>query len=348
MTRQSCAEYFGTCPNGEKVSQITLTSGSFSCQILTLGATIRSLLVPDRNGMPVDVVLGYDTLEEYLSRDGYLGATIGRFANRIAGAQFKLNGTTYPLAANDNANHLHGGLKGFSHRIWSVEQLEESSAVLSLHSADGEEGYPGNLTASVCYSLSEAGLTVRYRATSDADTICSLTNHSYFNLSGHDAGTVLEQEIMIHAQNYTPSDAQSIPLGCIVPVEGTPMDLRTPVLIGAGVDSPFPQIKQAKGYDHNYVIDGQAGALRPAAQAFSKATGISMQVSTTLPGVHFYTANFIEPGRKGKGGCAYGPRHAFCLETQHFPDAPNQPAFPSALLKAGQEYDHTTVFAFGK
>lgn len=337
---------FGISPTGEPVSLITLKNETLCCQIITYGAAVRALFVPDRNGDLVDVVLGYDTLEEYVRRDGYLGATVGRFANRIAKGRFSLNGTQYTLACNNGNHHLHGGPTGFSYRVWDITQLQADSVVLSLASADGEEGYPGNLNVSVTYILKEHALMIRYQAVSDADTPCSLTNHSYFNLAGHSSGDVLGQQITVFADQYTPSDAESIPVGTLELVEGTPMDLRTPTPIGKHIDEPFQQLKQAWGYDHNYVVNGEFGTLRVAAHAYCEKTGISMEVSTTMPGLQFYTANFIGEGCPGKGGCSYGPRHGFCLETQQFPDALNQPAFPSAILKAGETYDQVTVFTF--
>ena len=337
---------FGVTPDGEVVSAITLDNGILSCKVLTYGATLQSLFVPDKNGNPVDVVLGYDTLREYMENDGYLGATVGRFANRIADARFSLNGKEYHLAANNGPNHLHGGLVGFSHRIWSVEHCTGDTVTLSLISQDGEEGYPGNLHVKVTYTLCDDAMTISYYATSDADTPCNLTNHSYFNLSGHNSGRVLDQTIRMFAQNYTPTDAESIPVGTVVPVEDTPMDLRKPVQIGAHIDDPFDQLVQGHGYDHNYVIDGETDTLRSAATAHSERTGITMHVHTTQPGVQLYTANFLPEGRQGKDMCIYGPRHAFCLETQHFPDSPNQRDFPSAILKRNEEYRHTSVFAF--
>ena len=346
MNRTPSVVPFGTTPAGEPVSLITLTNNVISCQIITYGAAIRSLFVPDRSGTPIDVVLGYDTLDEYMTHDVYLGATIGRFANRIAEGHFKLNGKNYSLSRNNGDNHLHGGKIGFSHRVWEIEQLQAHSVTLTLTSPDGEEGYPGNLEAKATYAVRGSSLFIRYQAVSDADTPCSLTNHSYFNLAGHNSGDVLRQEIALFADCYTPSNGASIPFGTIEPVEKTPMDLRSMTPIGRHVNKPFVQLEQARGYDHNYVLNGKSEILRPCALASCKESGISMDVSTTLPGLHFYTANFIENGHPGKGGCSYGPRHAFCLETQQFPDAPNQPAFPSAILKAGSEFDHWTVFSF--
>jgi len=337
---------FGTAPSGETVSLISLSNGILSCQILTYGATLRALFVPDRNNHPTDVVLGYDTLDEYVEHDTYFGATVGRFANRIANGRFILNGKEYALAINNAANHLHGGQVGFSDRVWDIEHIQPDTVTLSLFSPDGEESYPGNLTVKVTYQLTQSTLSIRYQAVCDQDTPCSLTNHSYFNLSGHNSGPVLDQEITIFARTYTPSNGDSIPLGTMDPVEGTPMDLRTPIAIGTQIHESFSQLEQARGYDHNFVVDGPIGTLRNAALAHSSQTGIAMLSRTTMPGVHFYTANYVAEGCPGKGGCYYGPRHGFCLETQHFPDAPNQPAFPCAILKAGQSYDHTTEFTF--
>ena len=343
---QPSRQNFGTTPAGELVELLTLDNGRLSCQILTFGATLRALLVPDREGRPVDVVLGYETLEEYRNQDAYLGAVVGRYANRIAKGKFTLNGQEYTLAVNNGPNHLHGGIEGFSYKVWNVEELTCDRAVLTLESADGEEGYPGTLRVKVTYALEENALSIRYQANSDRDTPCNLTNHAYFNLDGQGAGAVLEQEIAICAQCYTPTDADSIPLGTVEPVEGTPMDLRILTPIGACIDKPFIQLIQGRGYDHNYVVNGPLGQLRPAAQARSAATGIKMDVETTLPGVQFYTANFLEEGRAGKQGAVYAPRHGFCLETQFYPDSPNQPGFPSCILKAGDTFAQETRFVF--
>lgn len=313
---------FGTAPSGEPVFLIELNNGKLSCEIITFGAAIRSLTVPDRNGDPVDVVLGYDTLKEYVHNGGYLGATVGRFANRIAEGSFQLNGHTYLLATNNGRNHLHGGRKSFSHRVWQITNTEEASVTLSLFSPDGEEGYPGNMICSVQFALDDHSLAIHYRAKSDQDTLCNLTNHSYFNLAGHSSGSAFEQTIQIFAQNYTPSNPESIPYGTIEPVADTPMDLRKPTPIGAHIQENFHQLNNARGYDHNYVVDGTDGTLRPAAKAYCDLSGITMEAETTLPGVHFYTANFIPKGCHGKGGCIYGPQHAFCLETQFSPTPP--------------------------
>lgn len=339
---------FGTAPGGEPVYLIKLNNGVISCEIITFGAAIRSLTVPDRSGKPVDVVLGYDTLEEYVSQDGYLGATVGRFANRIAKGQFRLNGKPYTLATNNGNNHLHGGLQGFSHRCWQIGHCDAHCVTLTLTSPDGEEGYPGKLDCSVEFELKDNALVLHYQATADRDTLCNLTNHSYFNLAGHSSGRVLDQTVQIFAERYTPSDAESIPFGTVEPVANTPMDMRTPTPIGEHIHEDFPQLIYAKGYDHNYVVDGNPGSLRPVAMACSAATGITLRAETTLPGVHFYTANYLPEGRLGKGGCSYHPRQGFCLETQFFPDSINQPDFLSPVLKAGEVYDHRTLFRFSR
>lgn len=337
---------FGTTRSGEPVELLTLDNGTISCEILTFGATLRTLTVPDREGKPVDVVLGYDHLSDYETRDGYLGAVVGRYANRIAKGQFSLNGKTYSLAVNNGPNHLHGGIVGYSYRVWTVEELTGQKAVLTLESPDGEEGYPGALSLRVTYALEDRALSLHYEALAHGDTVCNLTNHSYFNLAGQGSGPVLDQTLSLSASRYTPANETSIPYGTLEPVEGTPMDFHTPTPIGARIEDDFEQLKLGHGYDHNYVVDGPVGTLRPAARAFSSKTGIRMEAETTLPGMQLYTANFLPEGCPGKGGASYGPRHAFCLETQFFPDSPNQPAFPSTVLRAGDRYDHTTRFVF--
>jgi len=337
---------FGVMPDGTPVERLTLRRGEVSCEIITYGGAVRSLAVPDRDGRPVDVALGFDTLEDYRNQDKYLGALVGRYANRIGGASFPLNGKTYPLAANNGANHLHGGLAGFSMRVWTVEALSGSTVTLSLFSPDGEEGYPGGLSVRVAYALTGDGLSIGYEAESDADTLCNLTNHTYFNLSGHDSGPVLDQEVQLLASAYTPADAGSIPTGELAPVEGTPMDLREMRPIGAGIDAGFEQLRLAGGYDHNWVIDGSAGTLRPAARAYSPKTGIRLEALTTQPGIQFYTGNFLGGCPRGKDGTPYNDRWGFCLETQNFPDAPHHGNFPSAVLRAGEKYSQKTVFRF--
>ncbi len=338
---------FGVMPDGTAVELYTLRGGALSCGVITFGGSLQSLRVPDRTGKPVDVLLGFDALEPYLIHGKSLGALVGRYANRIGGARFTLNGETCRLAANDNGvNHLHGGLHGFNQRVWTVEEAEEDRLVLSLFSPDGEEGYPGDLTVHAAYTLTAEGLTIRYRARCGRDTVCNLTNHAYFNLSGHDSGPVLEQTIQLLADFYTPTDPLSIPTGEIAPVEGTPMDLRRPLPIGARIGEDFPQLLQAGGYDHNWIPNGEPGTLRPIARASSSATGISMEVLSTLPGVQFYTGNYLDGCPAGKGGAPYANRWGFCLETQFYPDSPNHENFPSCVLRAGEAFEHTAAFRF--
>lgn len=271
-------------------------------------------------------MLGYDTQAEYQHHDGYLGAVVGRFANRIGGARFALNGREYRLRANEGENQLHGGAVGFSHRLWTVEAASGERAVFTLESPDGDEGYPGSLRVRVSYVLQGASLRIVYEALSDADTVCSLTNHSYFNLAGHASGSAAGQELCIEADAYTPVDASLIPTGEIAPVVGTALDFRCMRPIGSG-------------YDHNFV-------LRGGVHARSAESGITMAVTTTMPGLQLYTAGVLTE-RRGKGGAVYARGHGFCLETQHFPDAPNKPWFPSPLLRSGEHYRQETVFAFG-
>jgi len=337
---------YGRTQDGLDVEAVTLDNGILACEVITYGAALRSLWVPDRLGIKRDVVLGYDTLEQYEKSTAYLGAIVGRVANRIAEGRFTMSGQTYTLAVNDPPNHLHGGKAGFSHRVWTVLEHTAQRVTLSLISPDGEEGYPGRMQVQVTYALEENTLSMRYQAVTDRETPCNLTGHAYFNLDGHSAGPVTDQVLHICAENYTPSDPVSIPTGQVAPVAGTPMDFRTAIPIGTHINEPFSQLIQANGYDHNYVVDGKAGSLRNAAQVHSLASGITMDVKTTLPGVHFYSANFLDNSLPGKMGAVYGPRHAFCLETQFFPDSVNQPAFPSVILQPGVAYDHKTVFSF--
>ncbi len=344
---QSPSTPFGVMPDGTPVDLITLTQGNLSCELITYGGAVRSLIVPDCDGHPTDVVLGLDTLEDYRSQDKYLGAIVGRYANRIADASFCLNGKEYPLAANNGPNHLHGGLEGFNSQVWTVESKEANRVVLSRISPDGEEGYPGTLSVQVTYTLTDDTLEIDYQARCDQDTICNLTNHSYFNLAGHNSGLINEQYVQINAASYTPTFPGSIPTGQIMPVDGTPMDLRQACRIGDHVDDDFPQLIMAGGYDHNWVIDGPFGTLRPAAAAWCEETGITMEVLTTMPGVQFYTANFLEGCPNGKDGAPYGNRSAFCLETQYYPDSPHHENFPSPILRAGEIYRHKTIYRFG-
>ena len=336
---------FGRMPDGTQVEQIALRSGSMVCQLITYGGAVRSLTVPDRDGSPVDVALGLDTLEDYRAQDKYMGALVGRYANRIGGARFTLNGVEYPLYANDGPNSLHGGKVGFDKRVWTVEALTDNSVTLSLVSPDGEEGYPGTLSVQVTYTLKGGALSIQYRAVCDRDTVFNPTNHTYFNLSGHNSGSVEGQYIKLFASHYTPTVPGSIPTGEIAPVGGTPMDLREAQPIGAHIGDPFEQLALAAGYDHNWVL-ADSRSTEKFARAWSPDTGIAMDVSTDLPGVQFYTGNFIQGCPAGKGGAVYGNRHGFCLETQFFPDTPNKPGFPSCILRAGEQFFSKTSYVF--
>lgn len=337
---------FGAMPDGTAVDLVQLKKGPMSCQVITYGGALRALSVPDRSGHAVDVVLGFDTLEDYLRQDKYIGALIGRFANRVGGARFSLDGVEYALPANDGPNHLHGGPEGFDKQVWTIEALSAASVTLSLVSPDGQAGYPGALAVRVTYRLTGHALEIDYAAKSDAPTLCSLTNHSYFNLDGHGSGPVGRQHISLPAALYTPTDAQSIPTGEIASVAGTPMDLRQGIPMGRGWDRAFPQLRQAGGYDHNWLVPGPIGSLRPAALAWSDKTGVALEVLTTQSGVQFYTGNYLDGCPAGKGGAPYAKRWGFCLETQSFPDAPNQPHFPSAVLPKGRPYRQKTVYRF--
>lgn len=325
---------FGYMPDGRPVEEIALSGGPLSCKIITYGGALRELTVPDREGRPVDVVLGLDTLEDYRSQDKYLGALVGRYANRIGGSRFALEGREYPLRANDGPNHLHGGPEGFDKQLWQIKAQSPSSVELYLLSPDGQEGYPGDLGVTVTYALREGALEIGYQAASTKTTVCNLTNHAYFNLSGHGSGDVERQYVQILADRYTPVGQGLIPTGAVEPVEGTGMDLRTLQPLGQ------------REFDHNWAIGGQYGTLRPAAQAWSPDTGIVMETLTTMPGIQFYTGNFMDGCPAGKGGALYKKHGAFCLETQFFPDSPNHPEFPSPVLAPGRPYEHKTVYRF--
>ena len=325
---------FGHMPDGTAVEEIALSGGGLSCGVITYGGALRTLTVPDRAGRPVDVVLGLDTLEDYRTQDKFLGALVGRYANRVGGSRFTLEGRTYPLPANDGANHLHGGPEGFDKKVWTIQEQTDSSVTLSLLSPDGEAGYPGELAVTAVYALWDGALEISYRAEATETTLCNLTNHAYFNLSGHDSGPVDGHSVQVLADRYTPVGAGLIPTGAVETVEGTPMDLRTLQPLGE------------REFDHNWAVSGWDGTLRPAARAWSPDTGIAMETLTTLPGIQFYTGNFLDGCPAGKGGASYVKHGAFCLETQFFPDSPNQPSFPSAVLAKGQTYVSKTVYRF--
>lgn len=316
-------------------------------QITNYGAIIVSLFVPDRNGKLADIVQGYDTIEEYIDGNGpYMGAVCGRCANRIAKGKFTLLGKEYTLAVNNGPNHLHGGLTGFDKVVWDIVTASSSSVQMEYISADGEEGYPGKVKISVTYTLTDNNeLRLDYQATTDKTTIVNLASHSYFNLSGEGSGSVYDQELMINADFFTPTDDTNVPTGEIRPVKGTPMDFTASRKIGDGIDQDDIQIKFGAGFDHNWVLKHRSGTLGLAVVAFDPKSGRQMEVLTTQPGVQLYTANWID-NEKGKGGKKYQRRWAFCLETQHFADAVNKPHFPSTILNPGEEYKHSCIYKF--
>lgn len=342
-------EAFGSV-DGIAVEQFTLTNkNGVEVRAITYGGIITSIKTPDRAGAMGDIVLGFDSLDGYLAGHPFFGAIVGRYGNRIAKGRFTIDKQEYKLATNNGPNHLHGGVKGFDKRVWQAAALPpiggQSLVSFTYTSADGEEGYPGRLTVEVIYTLNDKNeLIVDYLARSDKATHVNLTQHSYFNLAG--AGDILGHELTIDADRYTPVDATLIPTGEIAPVEGTPFDFRTSTPIGARIDQPHPQLKHGGGYDHNWVLNGTAGNLRTAARVMEPKTGRTLEVTTTKPGMQFYTGNFLDGKLKGKGR-AYERRSGFCLETQHYPDTPNQPSFPTTLIKPGQDYKSQTVFTFG-
>ncbi len=341
---------FGKIPDGREVELFVLRNRhGVEATITNFGATLVSLRAPDRNGRFADVLLGYDTLDGYVSDKANFGGTIGRYANRIAHGKFTLNGTTYTLAKNNGENHLHGGIRGFNKVLWDARDVSTAGAPavqMSYLSKDGEEGYPGNLSVQVTFALTDDNaLRIDYLAGTDRDTVLNLTNHAYFNLAGD--GDILQHRLQLHASRFTPVDATLIPTGEIREVKGTPFDFTTPQVIGARIGSDDQQLKLGKGYDHNFVLDGGgSGALSPAARVVEPNSGRVLQVFTTEPGIQFYTGNFLDGTIRGKGGKTYPFRSGFCLETQHFPDSPNKPAFPSVVLKPGQQFKSTTVYNF--
>lgn len=345
------AQPFGKTADGTAVERYTLKNQhGMEVDVITYGAIVQRIVVPDRTGKASDVALGFDTLDGYLKEHPYFGAIVGRYGNRIAHARFTLNGKTYQLAANNGPNSLHGGLKGFDKRVWTARPLSTpagSAVELTYISKDGEEGYPGRLTARVTYTVTEQNeLRLDYHVTTDADTVFNVTNHSYFNLAGQGSGDVLAHQVQILSDRVTPVNATLIPTGELRPVNGTPLDFRTPTAIGVRIDAKDEQITYGKGYDHNWVVNGEPGRLRPAVHVTEPTSGRTLDVSTTEPGVQFYTGNFLDGTITGKGGKVYKQRYGFCLETQHFPDSPNQPSFPTTVLKPGQVYSSTTVYRF--
>jgi aldose 1-epimerase len=338
---------FGRTSDGTPVSIYTLTNAKgIEARITTYGGRVVSLKVPDRKGAMGDVILGFDSLAGYIDNPGpFFGALIGRYGNRIGGARFILDGVEYKLDQNDGANSLHGGSRGFDKAVWTAKELVGSGLELRYLSKDGEEGYPGNLNATVTYHLTSANeLRIDYAATTDKTTVVNLTNHSYFNLKGD--GDILGHVLTLNADRFTPVDSGLIPTGELRAVNGTPFDFRKPTAIGARIEQSDEQLKLGKGYDHNWVLNRRESRPTLAARVEEPSTGRVLEVSTREPGIQFYTGNFLDGTIKGKGGKVYGLRSGFCLETQHFPDSPNQPAFPSTVLKPGEQFHSTTVFKF--
>jgi aldose 1-epimerase len=342
---------FGSTRDGRTVEIYTLTNAhGVEMRVMTYGGIITSLKVPDRAGHLGDIVLGFDTIDGYLKDPPYVGALIGRYGNRIAKGQFTLDGKTFKLATNNGPNHLHGGVKGFDKVVWSAVPGEDANGVsvtLSRPSPDGEEGYPGNLHATVRYTLTDKNeLAIDYRATTDKATPVNLTQHSYFNLTD-ESNDILGHELTIHASRYTPVDDTLIPTGELAAVQGTPFDFLKATAIGARIATDNAQLKNGRGYDHNWVLDHTGSGLQPAARLVDPKSGRTLEVATTEPGLQFYSGNFLDGTITGKGGRVYKNRTGLCLETEHYPDSPNHPSFPSTILQPGQTYSSRTVFTFG-
>jgi len=347
------ASEFGTTSEGVSVYRYVLTNNKgVEAVIISYGATLVSLKVPDRNGKAADIVLGYDNLDGYEQGKSYFGATIGRYGNRIARGEFTLDGTVFRLPKNDGPNSLHGGTRGFNKRVWTaVDRSRAGAQVLELTytSADGEEGYPGTLKVKVTYILpaETSELRIDYTATTDKDTVVNLTNHSYFNLSGDLTKEIVDHQLLLRAPQFSPVDSTLIPTGELRAVRGTPFDFTKPTVIGARINQDDEQLKFGKGYDHNWVLEkAEKTGLQLAAEVFEPTSGRVLQVLTTEPGIQFYSGNFLDGSAKGKGGQLYAHRTGFCLETQHFPDSPNHPNFPSTVLKPGETYRTSTVLRF--
>ena len=343
---------FGTMPDGQPVTSYRLENRLGSqIEIIDLGGIITSLVVADKNGDFSDIVLGLDTPEQYTSDSPYFGAIVGRYANRIANGKFSIDGNEYSLATNNGPNALHGGIVGFDKKIWNAETFENDTSAsirLSLTSQDGDEGYPGTLSAQVEYIFDDENrLTINYSATTDKTTVLNMSQHSYFNLDGHASGSIESMELMLNASHYTPVDQTLIPTGEIAPVENTPMDFRNAKPIGQDINNDFEQLQFGGGYDHNWALDKEIeNEISLAARVVSPKSGRMLEVYTDQPGIQFYTRNFLEIGHQGKNGTTYNYRGGFCLETQHFPDSPNHNNFPPTLLMPGEEFSSTTIFKF--
>ena len=342
---------FGTMPDGQKALIYTLVNGQgLKAKITNYGAKLVSLEAPDRNGQLADVILGYETLDQYLKGDQYFGSTVGRYANRIAKGKFTLEGKEYQLALNNGVNHLHGGPKGYQSVIWKSEVIDQNgypALKFTYRSPNGEEGYPGNLDIEVIYTwTNDNSLNIEYKATTDQTTIVNLTHHSLFNLKGAGNGNILGHILTLNSLAFTPVDSTLIPNGEIRPVEGTPMDFTTPHAIGERISNSYEQLVKGKGYDHNWVILKKGEGLNLAATLYEPESGRVMKVLTTEPGIQFYSGNFLDGSQVGKGNLPYNLRFGLALETQHYPDSPNHPEFPSVVLKKGEVYKQTTVYSF--
>ncbi len=335
-------KHFGTTKDGQEVKLFTIGNGKFDVEVINFGAAIKAIRTTDLSGFTVDTVLGFDTLAEYEVNNPYLGVTVGRYANRIADGSFKVEGKEFKLAVNNGPNALHGGLQGFSHKVWLAEVVGERSVEMTYISADGEEGYPGNLTVKVKFTVTgDNALEITYKAETDQPTVINLTNHSYFNLDGE--GSILDHIVKINSDKFLPTDDTNIPTGELRPVDGTPFDFRNPTAIGAKINEADEQLKVGNGYDHNYIIDGNLNEFQ--AEAWSEKSGIKLEMSTTEPGVQLYTGNYLQ-NTPGKGGAVYADRTGFCFETQHWPDSPNRPEFPSTELQPGKPFKSTTIYRF--
>jgi aldose 1-epimerase len=341
---------YGVTSGGATIDEYTLTNtNGVEVKIISYGGVITSLRVPDKSGSLANVVLGFDTFADYETRSSYFGSIIGRYGNRIGAGRFTLDGKEYQLPRNNGANALHGGMIGFNKRVWAVDSNESDLSLrLSYLSPDGEEGYPGNLSVAVTYTLTEADeLRIDYAATTDTPTILNLTNHSYFNLAGNGTGSIYDHLLTLNADHYTPVGVGLIPTGEIAPVDGTPFDFRTATTIGGRIRSSHEQMVLGRGYDHNFVLNKeQAGGLELGARVVEPISGRVLETLTTEPGVQFYSGNFIDGSLVGSGGGTYRQGDAFCLETQHFPDSPNHANFPTTTLRPGEKYQSTTIYRF--
>ena len=339
---------FGKLPDGRAADVYTLKNADLDVGIATYGARIVWLKTKDRDGKVADVVLGYKSVDGYVAEGTaktYFGSIVGRYGNRIRAGKFSIDGKQYQVPPNNNGNALHGGPHGFDDQLWTGKEVP-GGVEMSLLSKDGDMGFPGTLTVHVRYTLVDGSVQIAYSATTDKPTVTNITNHSYFNLSGEGSGTILNEVLMLNADEYTPVDAGLIPVGGPKPVEGTPFDFRKPTPIGARIDQPNEQLKIAGGYDHNWVLNGKNGEMKLAAKLYDPKSGRVLTVTTTQPGVQFYSGNFLNGSFKGNAGVAYSKNTGLCLETQHYPDSPNQPDFPSTLLKPGETMHSTTVFTF--